>query len=294
MTAATGISADYPFESHYVELLGSRMHYLDEGAGEPVLFLHGNPTSSYLWRNVIPHVTPVARAIVPDLIGMGRSDKPKIGYRFADHARYLDAFIEALELERPTFVVHDWGSALGFHWARRHPERVRGLAFMEAILRPSSWREFPPAYKRIFKLFRAPVTGWLMIQVMNVFLDKVLPDTVVRPLEREEMAAYKAPYPTIASRRPLRQWPCEIPIDGRPADVHEVVAAYSAWLQETELPKLFVRVQPGAITPRRVADWVESSFPNLTTVDVGKGLHFIQEDHPRAIGQAVAEWLAGL
>jgi haloalkane dehalogenase len=294
MTDETGISPDCPFESRFVEVLGSKMHYLDEGAGEPILFLHGNPTSSYLWRNVIPHVTPGARTIVPDLIGMGRSDKPKIGYRFFDHVRYLDAFIEALELERPTLVVHDWGSALGFHWARRHPDRARGLAFMESIVRPSSWHEFPPAYKRIFKLFRAPVTGWLMIQVMNVFLDKVLPDTVVRPLGREEMAAYKAPYPTIGSRRPLRQWPREIPIDGRPADVHDAVAAYSEWLLETDLPKLFVRVRPGAIMPRRVADWVEGSFANLTTVDVGRGLHFIQEDHPRAIGQAVAEWLSGL
>jgi haloalkane dehalogenase len=294
VTGETGISPDYPFESRYVEVLGSRMHYLDEGTGEPVLFLHGNPTSSYLWRNVIPEVTPVARAIAPDLIGMGRSEKPKIGYRFFDHARYLDAFIAALELERPTLVLHDWGSALGFHWAHRHPDRVRGLAFMEAILRPSSWSEFPPDYKTVFKLFRAPVTGWLMIQVLNLFLKKVLPDTVVRPLAAEEMAAYRAPYPTIASRRPLRQWPCEIPIDGKPADVHQAVAAYSAWLQETELPKLLVRVSPGAVTPRQVAEWVEASFPNLTTVDVGKGLHFIQEDHPRAIGRAVAEWLGRL
>ncbi|MFQ5349949.1 MAG: haloalkane dehalogenase [Thermoanaerobaculia bacterium] len=294
MTADREISAAFPFESRYVEVLGSKMHYVDEGVGEPVLFLHGNPTSSYLWRNVIPHVTPVARAVVPDLIGMGRSDKPRISYRFFDHARYLDGFVEALALERPALVLHDWGSALGFHWARRHPDRVRGLAFMEAIVRPSSWREFPAAYKTVFRLFRAPLTGWLMIQVLNLFLDRILPDTVVRSLGAEEMAAYKAPYPTIASRRPLRQWPREIPIDGRPADVHDAVAAYSDWLQHTELPKLFVRVHPGAVLPRPVAEWVEASFPNLRSVDVGKGIHFIQEDHPQAIGRAVAEWLDGL
>ena len=294
MTSETGISSAYPFESHYVEVLGSKMHYVDEGAGEPVLFLHGNPTSSYLWRNVIAEVTPVARAIAPDLIGMGRSDKPKIGYRFFDHVRYVDAFIEALELDRPTLVLHDWGSALGFHWAHRHPDRVRGLAFMEAIVRPASWRHFPSDFRLVFRLFRTPLIGWVMIQVLNLFVRKVLPVSVVRPLGAEEMAAYKAPYPTIASRRPVRQWPCEIPIDGKPADVHEAVAAYSAWLQESETPKLLVEARPGAIMPRQLAEWVKESFPNLTTVDVGKGLHYIQEDHPRAIGRAVARWLGGL
>ena len=288
---STEISAEFPFESRYVEVEGSRIHYVDEGEGVPVLFLHGNPTSSYLWRNVIPHVTSGARAIAPDLIGMGRSDKPRIPYRFFDHVRYLEGFIDALGLSDLVLVIHDWGSALGFHYARRNEGNVRGIAFMEGIVRPSRWSDFPPKYKMAFRLFRAPGSGWLMISVMNAFIEKLLPDTIVRTLSGMEMSSYAAPYPTVASRRPIRQWPREIPIDGRPADVHEAVEAYSRWLQESQLPKLLVKVRPGALIPPDVAEWVESSFPNLESVDVGRGIHFIQEDHPHEIGDAVASWL---
>lgn len=286
----TDISADFPFESRFVEVLGSKMHYIDEGEGDPILFLHGNPTSSYLWRNVIPHVTPFARAIAPDLIGMGRSDKPKLGYRFFDHVRYVEGFIEALALERVTLMIHDWGSALGFHYARRHEANVRGLAFTEAILRPSKWSEFPAEFKVGFKLFRTPVIGWAMIVPGNAFLDKILPQTIVRDLSDEEMRRYKEPYATWASRKPVRQWPCEIPIDGHPADVHEAVAAYEAWLTQTQLPKLLLHALPGGIIRPATAAWAEATLPNLQSISIGKGIHFVQEDHPARIGRELADW----
>ncbi len=288
------ISPAFPFTSRYVEVHGSTIHYVDEGEGDPVLFLHGNPTSSYLWRNVIPHVTPLARAVAPDLIGMGKSDKPDIPYRFFDHARFVDGFIDALGLENVTLVIHDWGSALGFHYARRHQGNVKGLAFMEAILRPVTWADFPADYKLGFKLFRTPVAGWLMISGMNMFVRKILPGAIVRPLSAEELDRYAEPYPTAASRRPVLRWPREIPIEGHPADVHEAVVAYSEWLQETPLPKLFCHARPGGLAPPSLVEWVETSFPNLTSVDVGKGIHYLQEDSPGRIGAALANWYQGL
>ena len=286
------ISPDFPFESRYVDVLGSRMHYVDEGPrdGRVLLLLHGNPTSSYLWRNVIPHLSGTARAIAPDLIGMGRSDKPDIAYRFADHSRYLEAFIQALGLRDVTLVLHDWGSALGFHYARRHEENVRGLAFTEAILAPARWRDFPPRFKAAFKLFRTPYAGALMISGLNVFLKQVLPQSVVRKLTREEMRRYLEPYPTFASRRPVRQWPREIPIEGQPRDVHDAVSAYNAWLQTTEIAKLLLYAKPGALITRSTVEWARQRFPNLETVDVGPGLHFVQEDNPHGIGEAIHEW----
>lgn len=195
MTSTTEISAEFPFESRYVEVEGCRMHYVDEGEGDPVLFLHGNPTSSYLWRNVIPHMTAFARAIAPDLAGMGRSDKPDIPYRFFDHSRYVEGFIAALGLENVSLVIHDWGSALGFHYARRHEDNLRGIAFMEAILRPVRWADFPKDLKLGFKLFRTPGVVWAMISAGNVFVDKILPQAIVRRLSSEEMARYREPSP---------------------------------------------------------------------------------------------------
>ncbi|MBW1879041.1 MAG: haloalkane dehalogenase [Deltaproteobacteria bacterium] len=290
MSRKADVSTTFPYESQYVEVLGSRMHYIEQGVGDPILFLHGNPTSSYLWRDIIPHVSVHGRCIAVDLIGMGRSDKPDLPYRFADHARYLDAFIEALGLDRVTLVVHDWGSALGFHWAHRHPERVRGIAFMEAIVAPMTWAGFPKGYKLPFKLMRTAGTGWLMLSVANVFLKQIMPKSIVRKLTAEEQAFYAAPYRTIASRKPIRQWPCEIPIEGEPADVHEVVVAYNAWLQETEIPKLLFTARPGAILRKDLVTWCREKLPNLEVIDLGKGLHYLQEDHPDAIGENIARW----
>lgn len=286
------ISAAFPFESNYVDVLGSKMHYVDEGPadGDVMLLLHGNPTSSYLWRNVIPHLTPLGRVIAPDLIGMGRSDKPDIGYRFFDHSRYIEGLIETLGLRNVTLVLHDWGSALGFHYARRHEQNVCALAFTEAILAPARWRDFPGKFKTVFKLFRAPFAGGLMISGMNMFLKQVLPQSIVRKLTDEEMGRYLAPFPTFKSRRAVRQWPCEIPIEGRPADVHDAVAAYNAWLQRTELPKLLLYAKPGALIRKRGVERARERFPHLETVDIGRGLHFVQEDNPHGIGEAIAGW----
>ena len=295
---AAEISPEFPFESRFVEVLGSRMHYVDEGEGDPILFLHGNPTSSYLWRNVIPHVTPFARAIAPDLIGMGRSEKlsgkPKPAYRFFDHVRYVEGFIEALGLRNVTLVLHDWGSALGFHYARRHEENVRGLVFMEAILRPWRWSEFPAGWKTVFRLFRTPGPGELLILGLNLFVRGVLPTATVRKLSPEELARYAEPYPTIASRRPVLRWPREIPINGRPAQVHEAVEAYGRWLEETPLPKLLLHARPGGIIDAAEVEKLRGSLPNLALVDIGPGIHYVQEDNPHGIGEAIAEWWRGL
>lgn len=294
MTAEPKISAEFPYTSRFVEVHGSKMHYIERGEGDPVLFLHGNPTSSYLWRNIIPYLEPHARCIAPDLIGMGKSDRPSLEYRFFDHSRYLEGFIDAMGLESVTLVLHDWGSGLGFHYARRHAANVKAIAFMESIVRPSSWSGFPKDFKLGFRLMRTPGVGWFMISVMNVFVKQILPQAIVRDLTAEEMAHYEAPYPNIGSRKPVRQWPCEIPIDGKPADVHSAVSDYSHWLQETELPKLLFYAEPGGIIDAATVAWCRESFPNLETIDIGAGIHFVQEDNPHRIGEELARWYQAL
>lgn len=294
MTSEHTISADFPFESKYIEVNGSRIHYVEEGEGDPVLFIHGNPTSSYLWRNIIPHAAPHGRAIALDLIGMGKSDKPDIGYRFVDQVPYLDGFIEALGLTNITLVIHDWGSALGFHYAHRHPDNVRAIAFMESIVRPMSWSGFPADFRIGFKMMRTTGLGWLMVSVANVFANKILPDAIVRDLTPVEMAHYRAPYPTAKSRKPVRVWPTEIPIDGTPSDVHDIVAAYSKWLGETDLPMLMFYGTPGGTIREAEVAWLRDTIRNLRMVDIGEGIHFIQEDNPHLIGAELAAFLQDL
>ncbi len=289
------IAVGFPFESKFVEVHGSNLHYVDEGAGDPILFLHGNPTSSYLWRNIIPHVSSHGRCIALDLIGMGKSDKPEIDYGFFDHAKYVEGFIDALALKNITLVIHDWGSALGFHYARRHEANVKGIAFMEAILRAvPTWSELPPNFRRMFRLLRTPVVGWIMVGWMNMFVEKMLPGTIVRKLTEEEMNHYRAPFKSLASRKPLWRWPNEVPIAGRPPAVVEAVKACNKWLQETELPKLLFYASPGAIILPPVVDWCKQNLKNLKTVDLGHGIHFLQEDHPHQIGAELAAWYDGL
>ena len=289
--STNNISADFPFESRYAEVHGSKMHYIEEGNGTPVLFLHGNPTSSYLWRNVIPHVSPKARCIAPDLIGMGKSDKPRLKYQFEDHYKYVEGFIDALGLEKFVLVIHDWGSGLGFHYAAQHPDRVLGIAFMEAILRPARWKDFPPDFKMGFKLMRTPYLGWLMISGMNFFTTKILPQATIRELTDQEMAVYKAPYKTVSSRLPVRMWPCEIPIDGKPARMQKIISEYSEKLTQSDYPKLLLHFKPGGIITERTVEWAESNMTNLKSVFIGKGLHYVQEDHPHEIGETIAQWL---
>jgi len=285
------LSPNFPFKSNFIEVHGSKMHYIDEGEGDPILFLHGNPTSSYLWRNVIPHLTSKGRCIAPDLIGMGKSDKPDLAYRFEDHYKYLSAFIEKMELKNVTLVIHDWGSALGFHYANMNQDNVKAIAFMEAVILPAYWTEFPKSFKMAFKMMRAPIIGWFMVSVMNGFIEKMLPQAISREMTKEEMDHYRAPYKTIGSRKPLRQWPCEIPIDGKPADNHEVVVNFNKYLQKTDIPTLLIYAKPGAILRKQQVKWCEDNMKNLTTAFMGTGLHFIQEDDPDFIGTEVAKWM---
>ena len=286
------ISAQDPYERKRVAVLDSDMAYVDTGSGEPVVFLHGNPTSSYLWRNVIPPVAAAHRCLAPDLIGMGDSGKNPAGsYRFVDHARYLDAWFEALGLtHKVTLVVHDWGSALGFYWAHRNPERIKALAYMEAIVQPLTWASWPETARNIFQAMRSPA-GEDMVLQKNVFVERILPASVIRGLSDEEMTVYRRPYLEPGeSRRPTLTWPRQIPIEGEPADVTRIVEAYGAWLSTSPIPKLFVNADPGVILTGPQREFCRS-WPNQKEVTV-KGTHFVQEDSPLEIGRAVAELLA--
>lgn len=291
MLSSKAISPDFPYQSHYAKVLDSTIHYVDEGKGDPILFLHGNPTSSYLWRNIIPYLTPHARCIAPDLIGMGKSGNPDIDYRFFDQVRYIDAFIEELGLTNITLVIHDWGSAIGFHYASRHADNVKGIAFMEALLMPTpSWDVMPEEVQQLFKAFRTPEVGWDMLVNQNMFIEQVLPGSVVRELSEEEMNAYRAPFVDPAHRKPVWQFPNDIPIAGEPADVTDAVNAYNQWLQESDLPKLLFFGTPGAIVVAPVLEWCKQALSNLKVVDLGEGLHYLQEDHPHEIGSELAAW----
>lgn len=288
------IQSSFPFDSQYAEVKGSKMHYVDVGSGDPILFLHGNPTSSYLWRNVLPHLQDQGRCIAPDLIGMGRSDKPEIGYTFEEHYAYLRGFIEELGLENLTLVVHDWGSGLGFHYANDHPDNVRAVAFMEALYRPWTYERMPRQFELLFRLMRTPVAGWLFVSVANGFVTQLLPGGVERSLSDAELARYAEPYPTVASRKPVLQWPREVPIGGTPGRVHEKVVAYNDWLESSAVPKLCLYADPGLLIQDEDVAYIEREFPNTTTVDVGEGTHYLQEDAPDRIGEAIADWHADL
>jgi len=287
------ISADDRFVRRTISILGTHIAYVDEGEGDPIVFLHGNPTSSYLWRNIIPHVRGLGRCIAPDLIGMGESGKPDLAYRFVDHARYLAAFLDALDLRRITFVVHDWGSALGFDWAMRHSQRVRAFAFMESIITPiETWAQFPAQVREIFQGLRSAGVGERMVLDDNVFIEQLLPGAVVRGLTQAEMARYRAPYVDRAARRPMLAWPRELPIEGSPADVVATVIAYRDALCRSPLPKLLFAAEPGGLMPPPVVAWCRANLPNLEVIELGAGRHFLQEDHPHAIGSGLAAWLA--
>jgi len=281
----------------YREVNGSRMAYVDEGEGDAIVFAHGNPTSSYLWRNVMPHLEGLGRLVAADLIGMGGSDKlDRSGadrYNYAEQRDYLFALWDALDLgDNVILVLHDWGSALGFDWANQHRDRVQGIAFMEAIVTPISWSDFPSDLRGVFEGFRSP-QGEAMVLEQNIFVEQVLPAGMQRNLSDEEMDHYRRPFAGPGeSRRPTLSWPRNIPIDGEPADVVSVVNDYSSWLAESDVPKLFVNAEPGAIVHGRIRDVVRS-WPNLTETTV-TGLHFVQEDSPDEIGTAVAQFVRKL
>jgi haloalkane dehalogenase len=286
------ISAADPFPRKRIPVLDSEFAYVETGAGDPVVFLHGNPTSSYLWRNVIPYLADRARCLAPDLVGMGDSGpNPTGSYRFVDHRRYLDAWLDAVgATANVTFVVHDWGSALGFDWGNRHRDSVKGYCLMEAIVMPVEWDDWPEAARRIFQGFRSDA-GEEMVLQKNFFVERVLPGSVLRGLTDEEMAVYRKPYLEPGeSRRPTLTWPREIPIGGEPADVVQIAGDYAAWLATSSVPKLFVNAEPGAILTGRQREFVRS-WPNVVEVTV-PGNHFIQEDSPHAIGEALRHWFA--
>ncbi|MDJ0791671.1 MAG: haloalkane dehalogenase [Acidimicrobiia bacterium] len=276
---------------------GLSMAYVEVGTGDPIVFLHGNPTSSYLWRGVIPHLADRYRCVAPDLIGMGDSDPlPESGqssYTFVQHREYLDGLLDALDLgDRITFVVHDWGGALGFDWARRHPDRVLGIAYMETIVTPLSWRDWPEDAQRLFQGFRSNAGDELILE-RNLFIERVLPASIIRELTAEEMQMYRKPYVEPGEcRRPTLTWPRQIPIDGKPSDTNAIVSAYSAWLMTDPMPKLFINAEPGSILTGRQREFARR-FPSQVEVTV-PGIHFIQEDSPDAIGSAVAQWRAEL
>ncbi|HXB80021.1 MAG TPA: haloalkane dehalogenase [Bradyrhizobium sp.] len=286
---------EQPLIKKTIDILDARMAYHERGEGRPVLFLHGNPTSSYLWRDVIPELEGLGRLVAPDLIGMGDSTKlaspgPDT-YRFATHRKYLWAFIEQVigGSESLVLVVHDWGSALGFDWANHHRGRVRGIAYMEAIVRPiGSWDEWSKAATPIFQAFRSD-KGEQMILERNMFVERVLPGSVLRKLTDAEMIEYRKPFLKAEHRWPTLTWPRQIPILGEPADVVQIVSDYAQWMAQNEMPKLFVNAEPGAILIGAVRDFCRS-WKSQTEVTV-TGSHFVQEDSGPAIGRAVADWI---
>lgn len=295
MTDTTEVSAGFPFESKYVTVDGSKMHYIDVGQGDPILFLHGNPTSSYLWRNIIPHLSGQGRCIAVDLIGMGKSDHPDIPYRYDDHYRYLDGFIDAVGIgSNLTLVIHDWGSGLGFRWAHEHEQDVKAIAFMEAMIRGLSLDDMPGSLRMAMRMMRAPGTGWAMISVGNIFLKKLLPDLTHAEISPDALAYYRSAFPTIASRKAVLQWPREVPLDGAPADNTAVVEAYRQWLTRTDVPKLLFYGNAGIAIKEAEAEWCRENLSNLTVVDLGDAIHFVQETHPQTIGIELSKWYAGV
>ncbi|MDE2779144.1 MAG: haloalkane dehalogenase [Chloroflexota bacterium] len=286
-----------PYPRHRVECAGVDLSYVDTGTEsgmDAVVFLHGNPTCAYLWRNILPHLEPLARCLAPDLMGMGDSGKATDGsYRFVDHRRHLDAWFDAVVPEGPvTLVVHDWGSALGFHWAFRNQERIKGLAYMEALVRPLTWDEWPDRARRMFQGYRSRA-GEDMVLTNNVFVERTLPGSTLRGISDEALQVYRRPYLEAGeSRRPTLSWPRDIPIDGEPPDVVAIVREYADWLAQSGITKLFINAEPGAILTGAQREFCRS-WPNQQEVTV-PGVHFIQEDSPNEIGQAIAEWYQGI
>jgi len=284
------MTASDPHRRKRVAVLDTEMSYVDVGEGEPMVFLHGNPTSSYLWRNIIPHVSDIGRCLAPDLVGMGQSGKsPTYSYRFVDHTRYLDAWFDAMHLSSAILVIHDWGSVLGFHRAYRYPDQIAGIAYMEALVQPLSWTEFGGA-AGVFRALRSSEGEHLVLDE-NAFVEKVLPGAIIRSLSEEEMAAYRAPFAEREARLPTLIWPRQAPIDGEPEDVTSIVREYGAWLSQSEMPKLFVAGEPGAVIAAGGSNQrFCRTWKNQKEVTV-RGLHFLQEDSPAEIGAALRQFV---
>jgi haloalkane dehalogenase len=291
--ANSTISSEDPHPRRRVKVLDSEISYVDTGTGDPIIFLHGNPTSSYLWRNIIPYVSGLGRCYAPDLVGMGSSDpSPSGAYRFVDHSRYLDAWFESLGLTANiTLVVHDWGSALGFYRAFRHPRQIRAIAYMESMVAPRRWEDFPDGRDRFFRALRS-AEGEQLVLDENFFIETVLPKSIIRTLSPAEMEAYRKPFRSRQSRLPMLAWPRELPIENEPADVVAIVEQYGAWLAGSSIPKLFINGEPGAMLTGRARAFCRG-WPNQREVTV-KGIHYLQEDSPADIGRALQQFVETL
>ncbi len=289
------ISEELTITRSEVAVLGTTMSYLEQGQGEAVVFLHGNPSAAYLWRNIMPYVADTHLAIAPDLIGMGHSGKPDINYTFADHAAYLDAFIAALDLDQITLVSHDWGAALAWDFARRHPEKVVRLTFMEGVLPPAfpqaSYEAMGEEMGGMFRALQDPEQGYQMVMEGNMFVEGILPMMINRPLGNVAKAEYGAPYQDVESRLPTWMWPREVPIGGAPASSVALKDEIAAFMGETDMPVLLTYAEPGVLVPPQAVPFYTNLIGDLETAFVGQGLHFIQEDQPDAIGRAIADWL---
>ncbi len=289
------VSETHTIEQKFTHVHGSKIAYLEIGEGKSVIYIHGNPTSSYLWRNVMPHVAKGRRNIAIDLIGMGDSDKPDIGYTFADHYRYVAGFIDALGAEKVTLVGHDWGAALAWEYARRNPAKVSELAFMEGVLPPAfpvlSFEAMGDEMGGMFRAFKDPVQGHQMVIEDNMFVEQLLPNMINRKLGDVAMESYRAPYISKESRKPILVWPREVPIAGEPKSTLNTLSEISDFMGETKMPVLLLYADPGVIIPRKAVSWYVDKVNNLETAFIGQGLHFIQEDQPDAIGLAIADWL---
>ena len=283
----------FPFESLYVTVNGHKIRYVEEGKGDPVLFVHGNPTSSYLWRNILPSVAAAGkRAIALDLLGFGKSDKPQVDYSVNLHYSILAGFIEQLKLKNIILVLHDWGGPIGGLYALRNPERVKAIAIMETIWWAPQWKEFNKRFTRTFKLLRSPL-GYVMIQVLNIFVNKLLPQTVLNKehMTEQVMQSYHEPFPTIRSRRAVRAFPQLIPFEGKPQESFELLKELEAGLEFLHQPVLLIQATPGLlVSPARVR-WLKEKIPQLSVAQFGRGLHFIQEDNPDKISALIGEWI---
>lgn len=284
------VSPEFPYESKFVEVHGSRMHYVEKGAGRVFLFLHGNPTWSYLWRNVIPGVSSVGRCIAFDLVGFGRSARPKIGYTFLEHYEYVEGFIDALELRDVVLVGHDWGGALGFYYAMNRPENVKGIAFFETFAGTFTWSDFPPEFRLGFRMFRTPLLGQFLIMVLNVFVEKILPKSVHGGLSKEIHGNYRKMFPTVMSRYPVYVWPNEIPMEGRENETFRIFRLLEKALPDFDCPMLLLTATPGAIIRPGRESWFHERVKDLTVRDVGGGIHYLQEDNPEGIAREIVDW----
>jgi haloalkane dehalogenase len=292
MVKTKQLTTEFPFESHFMEIDGAKIHYVDEGSGDPVVFLHGMPTWSYLWRNIIPTISSQCRCIAPDLVGMGLSDKPKIDYTVFDHIHFMTKFLDKLNLKNLTLVMHGWGSVIGFHYAMHHPERMMGLVFNEGHIRVvKKWDELSLPVQQFLSLIRDDEHAYEEIINNNYLVETMLPTGVTHPLKEQEMKRYRQPFPTPESRKPLWQYIHEFPKgNGKPEDVVALISEYSERLQKSQLPKLMFYAVPGFMTTIDDVSWAKNHFPHLELIDLGEALHFVTESVPLLFANEFIEW----